>query len=183
MFDASLFRDPTSTSVFYTFISQLKQSIDVASPTPTHCFIKTLDAKKKLLRSYTQNIDGLEAKAGLLSTSSQEAKATGKGMAKLRTKNVRNVQLHGDLHRVRCMSCSAEYPCTVTHLKTFNDGIPPDCPECLSRGKSCCSSILYPTLTLTRYSRSPCRPFCSTYSYRLSPPGGRPLRRTTSSRR
>jgi NAD-dependent histone deacetylase SIR2 len=135
LFDASLFRDPTSTSVFYTFISQLKQSIDAASPTPTHRFIKTLDSKKKLLRSYTQNIDGLEARAGLLGSSSQEAKSTIKGTSKIKSSHVRNVQLHGDIHRVRCMSCSAEYPCTAVHLKIFDDGIPPDCPECLSRGK------------------------------------------------
>jgi NAD-dependent histone deacetylase SIR2 len=135
LFDASLFRDPTSTSVFYTFISQLKQSIDAASPAPTHRFIKTLDTKKKLLRSYTQNIDGLEAKAGLLGSSSQEAKSTSKGTCKIKTREVRNVQLHGDIHRVRCMSCSAEYPWTAVHLKMFDDGIPPDCPECLSRGK------------------------------------------------
>lgn len=145
LFDASLFRDATSTSVFYTFISQLKQSIDAASPTPTHCFIKTLDAKKKLLRSYTQNIDGLEAKAGLLGSSSLEAKSTGKSACKLKTKDVRNVQLHGDIHRVRCMSCSAEYPCTPTHLKMFNDGMPPDCPECLSRAEARVARSARPT--------------------------------------
>lgn len=133
MFDASLFRDATSTAVFYTFIAQLKQSIDSTSPTPTHRFLKTLDLKKKLLRSYTQNIDGLEARAGLLGSSSHEAKSTGKGKHKIRTKDVRNVQLHGDIHRVRCMSCSAEYSCTAAHLKMFNEGSPPDCPECLSR--------------------------------------------------
>ena len=62
LFDAALFRDPTSTAVFYTFIAQLKRSIDAAEPAPTHRFIKTLDTKKKLLRSYTQNIDGFEAR-------------------------------------------------------------------------------------------------------------------------
>lgn len=133
LFDASLFRDATSTSVFYTFIAQLKQSIDSALPAATHHFIKTLDTKKKLLRSYTQNIDGLEARAGLLGSSSQEAKSTGKGKTKIRTKEVRNVQLHGDIHRVRCMSCSAEYACNVEHLRMFKEGIPPDCPECLTR--------------------------------------------------
>ncbi|KAG6877868.1 hypothetical protein C0993_002869, partial [Termitomyces sp. T159_Od127] len=69
LFDASLFRDGTSTSVFYTFISKLKQSIDEATPSPTHRFIKTLDTKKKLLRSYTQNIDGLEERVGLMGSS------------------------------------------------------------------------------------------------------------------
>jgi NAD-dependent histone deacetylase SIR2 len=136
LFDASLFRDPTSTAVFYTFISQLKRSIDAAKPAPTHHFIKTLDSKKKLLRSYTQNIDGLEARVGLLGTSCQEAKSNGKGKTKIRTKDVRNVQLHGDIHRVRCVACSAEYPCSEDHLVVFEKGKAPECPECLSRCKS-----------------------------------------------
>jgi NAD-dependent histone deacetylase SIR2 len=133
LFDAALFRDPTSTSVFYTFISQLKQSIDASSPSPTHRFIKTLDTKKKLLRSYTQNIDGLEARTGLLNSSSQEAKTDGKGKSKIRVKDVRNVQLHGDIHRVRCTFCAADFPCSNSHLEMFNTGIPPDCPDCLER--------------------------------------------------
>ncbi|KAI0639554.1 DHS-like NAD/FAD-binding domain-containing protein [Trametes polyzona] len=136
LFDASLFRDPTSTAVFYTFISQLKKSIDVATPSPTHRFIKTLDSKKKLLRSYTQNIDGLEERAGLVGTSSQEAKYNGKGKAKLKAKDVRNVQLHGDIHRVRCTFCSADFPCTEEHLDKFLAGTPPDCPDCAARSSA-----------------------------------------------
>ncbi|KAH7876849.1 uncharacterized protein C8R40DRAFT_1182490, partial [Lentinula edodes] len=58
LFDASLFRDPDSTAAFFWFISQLKQKIDQAEPTPTHDFLKILESKGKLLRSYTQNIDG-----------------------------------------------------------------------------------------------------------------------------
>jgi NAD+-dependent protein deacetylase SIR2 len=134
LFDASLFRDPTSTSVFYTFISQLKQSIDAASPTPTHRFIKTLDTKHKLLRSYTQNIDGLEARAGLLNSSSEEAKSS-KGKSKIKTKEIRNVQLHGDIHRVRCTFCCADFPCVDEYLRLFNEGVAPDCPDCCSRCK------------------------------------------------
>lgn len=139
LFDASLFRDSTSTAVFYTFISQLKQSCDAATPTPTHHFIKTLDSKKRLLRSYTQNIDGLEARVGILSSASKEAQTSGKGKSKINTKAVRNVQLHGDIHRVRCISCSAEYPCTADHLEFFNQGKSPDCPECLQR----CECLLF----------------------------------------
>ncbi|GJE85882.1 NAD-dependent protein deacetylase SIR2 [Phanerochaete sordida] len=136
LFDASLFRDATSTAVFYTFISQLKQSIDRASPSPTHKFLKTLDAKGKLLRSYTQNIDGFEEQVGLAGSSSQEPAVDAKGKGKLRAKDVRNVQLHGDIHRVRCTLCSAEFPCTPEYLELFNQGIPPDCVECASRSKA-----------------------------------------------
>ncbi|KAF7979415.1 hypothetical protein HWV62_42538 [Athelia sp. TMB] len=136
LFDASLFRDPTSTSVFYTFISQLKRSIDAAAPAPTHRFIKTLDTKNKLLRSYTQNIDGLEARAGLLGSASEGAKAMGKAKGKIRTKDVKNVQLHGDIHRVRCTFCSADFACEEVHMKMFNEGTAPDCPECCVRSEA-----------------------------------------------
>ncbi|KAH9922822.1 DHS-like NAD/FAD-binding domain-containing protein [Epithele typhae] len=124
LFDSSLFRDPTSTSVFYTFISQLKKSIDTAAPSPTH---------NKLLRSYTQNIDGLEERAGLVGTSREEVRMKGPGSSKIRTKGVRNVQLHGNIHRVRCTYCSADYPCDQAHLDAFLAGNPPDCPDCAQR--------------------------------------------------
>jgi NAD-dependent histone deacetylase SIR2 len=133
LFDASLFRDPTSTAVFYTFISQLKESVDATTPSQTHRFIKTLDSKGKLLRSYTQNIDGLEERAGLAGTATHTKDPSERGKSKLKSKDVKNVQLHGDIHRVRCTFCSAEFPCTADHLKTFNDGLPPDCPECTVR--------------------------------------------------
>lgn len=131
LFDASLFRDKASTAVFYTFISQLKQRIDSAIPTPTHHFIKTLDTKHKLLRSYTQNIDGFEERVELRGSSSQE-NAFRKGKSKLRGE-VRNVQLHGDIHRVRCTICSVDLPCTEEYLCVFDQGKAPDCPECKSR--------------------------------------------------
>ena len=139
LFEASLFRDPKSTAVFYTFISQLKNSIDSASPSPTHRFIKTLDTKGKLLRSYTQNIDGFEEQAGLMGSSSQDAKTDGKGKQKVRMRDIRNIQLHGDIHRVRCTACSAEYPCTQEHLKYFSEGMPPSCSDCLTR----CMSLFH----------------------------------------
>ena len=139
LFDATLFRDAESTSVFYTFISELKRSIDAASPSPTHEFIKTLDSKKKLLRSYTQNIDGLEERAGLVGSSAPEARAVpSKGSTaagKLHMKDVRNVQLHGDIHRVRCTLCSVDLMCTEEHLRLFGLGQAPDCPECAFRAQ------------------------------------------------
>ncbi|KAG8219470.1 DHS-like NAD/FAD-binding domain-containing protein [Butyriboletus roseoflavus] len=135
LFDASLFRDKTSTAVFYTFISQLKHRIDSATPTPTHRFIKTLDTKHKLLRSYTQNIDGFEEKVGLRGSSSQ-GNASGKGKSRVRVAEVRNVQLHGDIHRVRCALCSVDLPCTEDYLGMFDQGMAPDCPECKLRAEA-----------------------------------------------
>ncbi|KAH7105699.1 DHS-like NAD/FAD-binding domain-containing protein [Auriculariales sp. MPI-PUGE-AT-0066] len=133
LFDSCLFRDPASTSLFYSFIAELKLAIDQAHPSATHKFIKTLNAKGKLLRSYTQNIDGFEEREGLLGSSSQDARATAKGKNKLKVKDIKNVQLHGDIHRVRCTVCSAEYPCAAEFLGVLREGTAPDCPECVIR--------------------------------------------------
>ncbi|KAG2356267.1 DHS-like NAD/FAD-binding domain-containing protein, partial [Suillus spraguei] len=67
---------------------------------------------------------------------------SGKKKSKLKVKEVRNVQLHGDIHRVRCNFCSAEMPCTEEHLHAFENGKAPNCPECTLRCKSglICSS-------------------------------------------
>ncbi|KAG9008311.1 hypothetical protein FRB94_013473 [Tulasnella sp. JGI-2019a] len=133
LFDSSLFRDPTSTGVFYTFISGLKAAIDRAEPSPTHRFIKTLETKGKLLRSYTQNIDGLEERVGLVGTTSEAALKTGKGKGKVKVNEVKNVLLHGDIHRVRCTLCSATSLCGEGHMAIFMKGEAPDCDECSRR--------------------------------------------------
>ncbi|KAL0570627.1 NAD-dependent deacetylase hst3 [Marasmius crinis-equi] len=136
LFDASLLRDPDTTGLFLRFISKLKRCVDAAHPTPTHHFIKVLDTKKKLLRSYTQNIDGLEGRAGLCDYPSEAMSMDGKEKVKADLKQIRTVQLHGDLHRVRCQSCSADFPFTEEHLMVFERGQCPDCPECLQRSHS-----------------------------------------------
>ena len=46
-------------------ISRLAVLSEDASPTPFHQLLRLLDERGKLLRVYTQNIDALEAKAGL----------------------------------------------------------------------------------------------------------------------
>ncbi|KIM33876.1 hypothetical protein M408DRAFT_325449 [Serendipita vermifera MAFF 305830] len=137
LFDASLFRDKTSTAVFYTFISGLKAAIDKASPSPTHHFLHTLHKRGKLLRSYTQNIDGLEERSGLSGTGSvpnAPADASNSKTDKPKiAKDAKNIQLHGDIHRVRCNVCSASFPCEEEHMEIFQKGTAPDCPECKQR--------------------------------------------------
>ncbi|KAK4053114.1 hypothetical protein OIV83_001849 [Microbotryomycetes sp. JL201] len=65
LFDASLFQSEQNAAIFFSMIAELKRMADKASPTPFHRFLKTLDDQGKLFRVYTQNIDGLEKKAGL----------------------------------------------------------------------------------------------------------------------
>ncbi|PNP43955.1 hypothetical protein TGAMA5MH_04240 [Trichoderma gamsii] len=70
LFDASIWADPTRTSVFYQFATSLRQKVRDAEPTGSHKFISHLRDRGKLVRCYTQNIDQIEEKVGL-STSLQ----------------------------------------------------------------------------------------------------------------
>lgn len=65
LFDARLFTSAKTTGMFYSMVSELKAMADRAQPTAFHHMLKMLDEQGRLLRVYTQNIDGLEAKAGL----------------------------------------------------------------------------------------------------------------------
>ncbi|KAG8761549.1 hypothetical protein FRC14_002736 [Serendipita sp. 396] len=139
LFDASLFRDQTSTAVFYTFISGLKAAIDKAEPSPTHHFLNTLNKRGKLLRSYTQNIDGLEERSGLNGTGSSSPTSTTTETDASKTekpkisKDTKNIQLHGDIHKVRCTTCSAMFPFSEEHMEVFQKGTTTECPECKQR--------------------------------------------------
>jgi NAD-dependent histone deacetylase SIR2 len=65
LFDASIWSDPTRTSVFYQFATSLRQKVRDAEPTSSHKFISHLRDRGKLVRCYTQNIDQIEEKVGL----------------------------------------------------------------------------------------------------------------------
>lgn len=122
LFDSILWKDPISTSVFYTFIASLRKRIrdDVKATTPTHRFIRTLRDSQKLVRCYTQNIDGLEAREGLCTNMERgkgsRSRFTKKSLAlpKVPARKLPGpyqdggcevVQLHGDLDVLRCTLC------------------------------------------------------------------------------
>ena len=65
LFDARLFQSESSTAFFNSMIAELKDLSDAAQPTLFHHMLKRLDREGRLQRVYTQNIDGLEEKAGL----------------------------------------------------------------------------------------------------------------------
>ncbi|CAN6674680.1 NAD-dependent histone deacetylase Hst3p [Trichomonascus vanleenenianus] len=121
LFDTVLFSNPNTISVFFTFMASLRKQILLAAPTDTHRFISRLKAKGKLLRCYTQNIDRLEEKL-------EADKALSLGVNPKLKPDV--VQLHGDIDRLKCMSCAYECDWTVEHEEECDSGTPPDCPSC-----------------------------------------------------
>lgn len=98
MFDVGVYRSVESIEMFNQFIREMYQQVKFSQPTKTHEFIKKLKLKNKLVKCYTQNIDGLERKLGLrceFNDSNWEKKDV--------------VQLHGDLHLLSCSSCKDKF--------------------------------------------------------------------------
>jgi len=75
---------------FYKFAGKMLYPNRPHQPSPSHRFLALLEDKKMLLRVYTQNIDGLEEKAGLSPK--------------------RVVYAHGTLTMSKCLKCGGKTP-------------------------------------------------------------------------
>lgn len=150
LFDAQLWKDPTSTSIFYTFIASLRERIleDVKRATHAHRFIRTLRDKRKLVRCYTQNIDGLESREELCTDMKRgkgnRARFTKQSLEKpqaiARTLQGGDldggcevVQLHGDLEVLRCTLCQQTFPWNEPGREArLLAGKAPSCQSCMT---------------------------------------------------
>ena len=148
-----LWKDPDSTSVFYTFIASLRMKIrdEVKATTPTHRFIRTLRDSQKLVRCYTQNIDGLEARDGLC-TDMEKGKGSRSRFSKkslalpnIPATKVRGgdqdggcevVQLHGNLDVLRCTLCGKTCGWDGGREALLLDGKAPECLSCTLQDQS-----------------------------------------------
>ena len=138
LFDISYFRiDPIP---FYTF-SRNFYNLPGLQPSKTHMFIANLEKRKKLLRNYTQNIDGIERLAGISKC----------------------VECHGTLQEFRCvkcrkkgiasdiienlLQCSAVPKCSCSNymkpeITFFGEAFPKSMMKCMDRDVSKCDAIL-----------------------------------------
>lgn len=127
MFDISLFRDEQKISVFAAFMEKLYSSVKLAQPTKTHRFIAHLKDRSKLLRCYTQNIDGLEEILGLaMSNNRTEPNES----LNSHWKNCDVIQLHGDLNTLACTSCFHVFSWNRFWSRSLRRGELPTCPSC-----------------------------------------------------
>lgn len=146
LFDSMVWKDAFTTSIFYMFISTFREKVrkDVKSTTVTHRYIKSLQLSGRLVRNYTQNIDGLEARAGL----STELSLGPGNRARFHAKTTReprpdvvqpdsnwfggveSVPLHGTLDQLRCGLCRKVSPWEPSALAFTLAGSAPDCPYC-----------------------------------------------------
>ncbi|ROW08226.1 hypothetical protein VMCG_03325 [Cytospora schulzeri] len=105
VFDIQLFRD--DPSMFYSVARDIL--VETERFSPTHAFIALLEKKDKLLTNYSQNIDNLEAKAGI-------------SPEKL-------IQCHGSFATATCISCGHQVP-GETIFPDIRAGHIPRCPQC-----------------------------------------------------
>ena len=100
-------------------MAELAKAAAYAQPTPFHALLKALSCHGILGRTYTQNIDGLELKAGL-TTVGEEPNC---------------VQLHGSVMKLQCTQCGfTEH--TDRHFPSLSSGKLPPCPQCEIRIES-----------------------------------------------
>lgn len=83
---------------------------DRCKPTITHVFLRLLYEKGRLLKVFTQNIDGLERAAGVPAEMVVEA--------------------HGSFASQRCIECKAAYPLDLMQKAIEADDVPL-CPDCM----------------------------------------------------
>ncbi|KAJ5168272.1 NAD-dependent protein deacetylase h.t1.c1 [Penicillium canariense] len=105
VFDIHVFRE--DPSIFFSIAKDILPTEKKFSP--THGFIKLLQDKGKLLTNYTQNIDNIEANAGVL------------------PENI--VQCHGSFATATCVKCNIKVPGDAI-FSDIKEGNIPECTAC-----------------------------------------------------
>ncbi|KAL8701034.1 MAG: hypothetical protein Q9224_000686 [Gallowayella concinna] len=123
LFDASVYQTDSSTTSFHTMVRNLSQLASKAEPTAFHHMLATLGEQGRLMRLYTQNVDGIDTSLTPLATSVPLAS---KGPWP------RTIQLHGGLEKMVCSKCN--------HLADFQPALfdgpsPPLCTQCVETDK------------------------------------------------
>ena len=118
LFDASVYKDDSSTSSFHDMVRDLSNMAAKATPTPFHHLLARLAHEGRLLRLYTQNVDGIDTSLPPLAT---QVPLNHKGPWP------QTIQLHGGLEKMMCQKCR--------HISDFQADLfqgpkPPLCPEC-----------------------------------------------------
>ncbi|KAI1859796.1 hypothetical protein JX265_010245 [Neoarthrinium moseri] len=119
LFDASVYKHNDSTESFHDMVREMSHQTKNAKPSPFHHMIASIAEEGRLLRLYTQNVDGIDTSMPPLATA-----------VPLNEKPPwpRTIQLHGGLEKMVCSKCSELYPFDGS---LFNGPEPPPCKGCL----------------------------------------------------
>jgi NAD-dependent histone deacetylase SIR2 len=100
-------------------VRNLATATKSASPTPFHHLLATLAKEGRLLRLYTQNVDGIDTSLPPLAT---EVPLGRKGPWP------KTVQLHGCLEKMVCTKC---HELSTLDPELFDGPVPPPCSNCV----------------------------------------------------
>ncbi|USW47659.1 Putative Sirtuin family, DHS-like NAD/FAD-binding domain superfamily [Septoria linicola] len=121
LFDASVYKDDVSTSSFHNMVNTMSRLTKDAKPTVFHHMLATIAQEDRLLRLYSQNVDGIDTGLEPLQTAIPLAKgANGKWP--------RTVQVHGGLDKMVCSKC---HDLADLDPSLFDGPVPPTCPRCV----------------------------------------------------
>ncbi|KAI9051742.1 hypothetical protein LZ554_004782 [Drepanopeziza brunnea f. sp. 'monogermtubi'] len=139
LFDCMVWQDAFTTSIFYMFVSSLRQKVqNVPETSVSHKFLRTLRDGGRLVRNYSQNIDMLEEREGLSTDlrSGPGSRARFRplsGVSRAGSGGCESVSLHGSLRSLRCAVCNTHSDWdTEGRLAATLAGSAPDCPACTS---------------------------------------------------
>lgn len=118
LFDAAVYKDDNSTTSFHTMVRSLATTTRSATATPFHHMLATLAHEGRLLRLYTQNVDGIDTSLPPLSTTIPLER---------RAPWPKTVQLHGSLEKMVCTKC---HQTSDLEPEIFDGPVPPTCPTC-----------------------------------------------------
>ncbi|KAF1984808.1 DHS-like NAD/FAD-binding domain-containing protein [Aulographum hederae CBS 113979] len=132
LFDASVYRDGVSTSTFHDMVRQLSKETKSAKPTAFHHLLATLAQEGRLLRLYSQNVDGLDTSLPPLATqiplpSKPKTTKTDPSDKPEKFDWPKTIQLHGGLDKMVCTKCSA---LSDLDAELFQGPVPPLCKAC-----------------------------------------------------
>jgi NAD-dependent histone deacetylase SIR2 len=121
LFDASVYQDDSSTSSFHDMVRSLSQKTKNAQPTAFHHLLATLAQEGRLLRLYTQNVDGIDTSLPPLKTQVPLPK---------KAPWPKTIQLHGGLDHMVCSKC---HTLSEFDAEQFNGPVPPACGQCTEK--------------------------------------------------
>ena len=121
LFDASVYQTDSATSSFHDMVRTLSSLVKDAKPTEFHQMLATLAEEGRLLRLYTQNVDGIDTALSPLQTQVP---------LNVKAPWPRTIQLHGSLEKMVCSKCSHLSPFDGS---LFNGPFPPPCGECITQ--------------------------------------------------
>jgi NAD+-dependent protein deacetylase SIR2 len=119
LFDASVYKDDTSTESFHDMVRSLSEMTKTAEPTPFHHLLATLAHDGRLLRLYSQNVDGIDTSLEPLAT-----------QVPLNRKAPwpKTIQLHGNLQKMVCSKC---HKMSDLDPELFDGPEAPTCDQCV----------------------------------------------------